>query len=1117
MSSPLLPLCAVRLVLSRQAGAAERGRAAVVSVVKGLRFSWLVGLHLSLAALSASGFTETKRVYLSGRDAAAAVPWEFRVSDGARAGEWATLPVPSNWEMHGFGTLSYHNTTPSEQGEYRHRFTLPREWQGRRIRIVFDGVMTDTRVWVNGEPAGPLHQGGFYRFSYDITRLVRFDGENELEVGVDETSANEGVNKAERTGDYWNFGGIFRPVWLEAWPQQAIERVAIDARADGTLSVDTFVDGEGDAAQIELRVLDAVGREVMAAVRALAGAESIGVAEPAAGESGRKAPPTTGESRRKAAPTAEESRREGEGSAVDKSRHEAAPTVDESRHEAAPTVAPVQVNARVNSPALWSAETPNLYTADVRLLGSDGAVLHQLRERFGFRTFEIRKGDGFYLNGRRIVLQGANRHSFSATGGRALSEADHREDIRLMKEMNATAVRMSHYPPDERFLELCDEEGLYVLDELAGWQKSYDTTVGRALVEAMVKRDVNHPSILLWDNGNEGGWNTELDDEFARWDPQRRPVLHPWQVFSGVNTAHYRIYPQLPALVAGLETAWRYDPNDPGKRHEQPLIYLPTEFLHGLYDGGAGAGMEDYWTLMRSGKTFGGGFVWAWMDEGVLRPDTGEIDVRGNLAPDGILGPRREKEASFYTIKELWSPIAVVAPDARKVEKPFDGTVAIENRYSFTNTSACRFTWELRRMPAPGSSYERERVDESDSGSRLLAHARSYESGEQRVGSGVLASPDIAPGESGAMKLELPANWREADVLALRIADPRGRELWTYTWTLPGIARFGKLSDASTESVETSMGTRKVGTPLRDVRGSRVRGREPSLPDVTETSKALTVTAGELVARFDKITGAITELRRGEKKLSLGSGLRALGIPGDAAQGRRQATPLQENEPRSAAHATPTAIETRRDGADVVITCRYDRNGDEGVAAPTGLRSIEWRVRANGWIDCAYVYVGAPGSTFQGVGLDLPGAKVLGKTWVGDGPYRVWQNRRRGVSLGLWSNRYNDTITGWRGFVYPEFKGFFAGVRWLTLEMDVGLLTIVPKTEGLFVQVMKPDLPPAELQAKTAMTLPEADLGLLHVIPAIGTKFSTPEQGGPQGETPAAKETYSGAFSLRWE
>src|SRR5262249_47212078 len=152
-----------------------------------------------------------------------------------------------------------------------------------------------------------------------------------------------------------------------------------------------------------------------------------------------------------------------------------------------------------------------------------------------FRTIEVRPGDGFYVNGKRVILKGANRHSFWPTSGRALSAKISRDDVLLMKEMNFNAVRMSHYPPDEHFLDACDQFGLYVLDELAGWQKSYDTPTARRLVGEMIRRDVNHPSILFWDNGNEGGWNKEVDDDFAIWDPQKRFVLHPWDPFRGVT------------------------------------------------------------------------------------------------------------------------------------------------------------------------------------------------------------------------------------------------------------------------------------------------------------------------------------------------------------------------------------------------------------------------------------------------------------------------------------------------------------------------------------------------------------------------------------------------------
>ncbi|MEK8110344.1 glycoside hydrolase family 2 TIM barrel-domain containing protein [Micromonospora sp. M12] len=126
-----------------------------------------------------------------------------------------------------------------------------------------------------------------------------------------------------------------------------------------------------------------------------------------------------------------------------------------------------------------------------------------------------------------------------------------RQDIALMKDMNMNAVRMSHYPPDAFFLDLCDELGLYVIDELAGWQKRYDEGVGAPLVAAMVSRDVNHPSILFWANGNEGGWNTGLDDDYAQYDIQKRKVLHPWSTFSNIDTSHYQTYSSTVSKAAG--------------------------------------------------------------------------------------------------------------------------------------------------------------------------------------------------------------------------------------------------------------------------------------------------------------------------------------------------------------------------------------------------------------------------------------------------------------------------------------------------------------------------------------------------------------------------------------
>jgi Glycosyl hydrolases family 2, TIM barrel domain/Beta galactosidase small chain len=310
--------------------------------------------------------------------------------------------------------------------------------------------------------------------------------------------------------------------------------------------------------------------------------------------------------------------------------------------------------------------------------------------------------------------------------------------------MNMNAVRMSHYPPDQHFLDACDEKGLYVLDELAGWHGKYATPVGTKLVEEMVVRDVNHPSVVMWDNGNEGGWNNELNDLFAKWDPQQRHVNHPWELFRDLTTKHYPTYQGLLSLAAS------------GK------VFMPTEFLHGLYDGGIGAGLEDYWKLMR-GPRSAGGFLWAFLDEGVRRPDqNGKIDVNGNMAPDGILGPYREKEASFFSVKEVWSPVII---PLLSLPADFTGTLPVENRYQFTDLAQCMFTWELRALNRPEAA----------------------KAGHTIVAQGRIPAPAVAPGASGKLSLNLPTELSGADVLAVTAKDPAGRELWTWTWPLPTV------------------------------------------------------------------------------------------------------------------------------------------------------------------------------------------------------------------------------------------------------------------------------------------------------------------------------------------
>ena len=688
----------------------------------------------------------TESRYLSGTDKDHTVPWEFMVTDGRRRGEWTTIAVPSNWELQGFGTYTYgqEKDKPFEEGRYRHRFDVPDAWKGRRLFLVFEGSMTDTEVSVNNLSAGPVHRGGFYEFRREITTLVHPGRPNLLEVTVRERSSNASVNRAERDGDFWVLGGIYRPVRLEAVPETFIERVAIDARADGAFSAVVQFDGAVPSARL-------IGRIETLAGAAVGGPFSIDLSP-------------------------------GQTSAT--------------------------LTTRVPAPKTWSAETPALYRATFTLAVGD-RVRHTTSERFGFRTFEVRRGDGLYINGRRVLLKGVNRHSFWPESGRTTSREVSFGDVSLMKDMNMNAVRMSHYPPDRHFLETCDELGLYVIDELTGWQAAYDNEVGPGLVQELVRRDVNHPSVVFWANGNEGGFNTDLDDDYAAEDPQRRTVLHPWDAFNGIDTLHYAPFD------CCAQTFF----------HGSDLI-MPTEFNHGLYDGGHGAGLRDYWNAIATHPLGAGGFLWVFADEGLVRTDRGGVvDAFGNYGADGIVGPHREKEASFFTIRSLWSPVAI---DERRLPAGFDGRLPVRNLHTFTDLKDCTFDWQLHTFPGP----------------------RDGSAGQAATRSGRATAPAVAPGGRGAIDLGLPPDWRDFDALSLAVTDHTGRLTNSWRWMLRGQADIAR----------------------------RLVEAEGAAPVVRESAGELTIVSGTSEYRFDKATGRLASVRVGGSLVPFGNGPRA--VPG---------------------------------------------------------------------------------------------------------------------------------------------------------------------------------------------------------------------------------------------
>lgn len=690
---------------------------------------------ISTAVCSAQ---ETVIKYLSGTDKDHTMEWDFFCTKNRKSGAWTKIQVPSNWEQQGFGAYNYgHDKVKAdEQGLYKHRFKADANWKGKKVFIVFEGSMTDTEVKINGKLAGDVHQGAFYRFKYNITDLLNTGADNLLEVTVSKMSANKSVNQAERSGDFWIFGGIYRPVYLEIVPETFIDRMAIDAKANGFLQLDVFAENleKDHIIKAEVQTLD--------------------------------------------------------GKKIGKSF-----TMKSSAGSGKTTL-----KQQFNNVKAWNPEFPDLYDLVVSVSGP-GGVVHRAKKRFGFRTMELRKEDGIYVNGKKIIYKGVNRHSSWPETGRTLSKEISLMDVELMKEMNMNAVRMSHYPPDQHFLDVCDSLGLFVLDELTGWQAKYDTLVGRKLVKELVERDVNHPSVLMWVNGNEGGFNRALDGDYKLYDPQNRPVIHPWEKFNGTDTKHYPDYNYVVnSVLYGRD------------------VFFPTEFMHGLYDGGHGAGLDDFWNLMLTHPFFGGGFLWSFHDEGMIRTDkNGVMDTDGNHAPDGIVGPHREKEASFYAIKEIWSPVVI---GNKNITESWNGNLEIENRYLFTNLEQCTFSWKLVSFSPPG----------------VKALNKANYSGNAKP-------PVLAPGEKGILKLNLPANWNESDALNLTAVDPNGKEIFTWSWPVMPPDKF---------------------IPKKTANGGKVIANNEGV--------FLNIKVGNIAYAFDREKGYLMEVKRDGQAISLTNG-----------------------------------------------------------------------------------------------------------------------------------------------------------------------------------------------------------------------------------------------------
>ena len=447
---------------------------------------------------------------------------------------------------------------------------------------------------------------------------------------------------------------------------------------------------------------------------------------------------------------------------------------------------------------------------------------------------------------------------------------------------------------------------------------------------------------------------------------------------------------------------------------------MMTEFLHGLYDRGQGAGLDGLWAKFRRSPLFAGGFLWAYVDEAVLRSDTGRPDTYGPNAPDGIVSADRQPEGSFYTVREVWSPVQV---KPFVIGASFQGDFLVENAFLFSRLSESRMGWRVLRLPPPDARQE-----------------------PACLASGAVTLPDIAPGETGRAHFALPAAFRQGDVLELEAYGAQGDTLCT--WTFP---------------IKTASAYYTAYAPSR---ASASRASATTAPD-----GSFVLSAGDASARFNPADGTLTELRRAGRILPLRNGPVAVGMQ------------MRLRSARMLMQGDTAVLALKFDGAADTLLWKMTPDGRLGLDA----RVLNYRT--DNQFEGSYL----DRDIFNlGFSFDFPEETLTGIRYLGRGPYRVWKNRLKGTTLGIWQKAKNNTVTGeyYEPPVYPEFKGYHAGLYWASLLTDgFGPVTVHSETDGLFLRVLTPEEPrDKEGRGNSWHAFPDGDISFLLDIAAVNSQ-----------------------------
>jgi len=882
--------------------------------------------------------------------------WKFRWSPrpadrptdfwavGADVEGWAEIPVPSNWMFQGYDTPIYVNSgyeyarnpkppyVPHDHnpvGSYRRTFTVPEAWAGMDVYLHFGAVKSFFYVWVNGEKIG-LSKDSKTPAEWNITRFLK-SGENVLAAEVYRWSDGSYLE----CQDFWRLAGIERDVYLYAAPKVRIRDLEVRAGLDasyrnGRLLLTVELGGEAGAEKapptVSLTLLDAAGKRAATAKRPVTALEN--------------------------------------GKSL------------------------ASFEATLPNVARWSAETPNLYRLVLELKDAAGKTLEAITSKIGFRTSEVKNGQ-FFVNGAAVRLKGVNRHEHDPHAAHVISEESMRRDIELMKQSNINAVRTSHYPNDPRWYELCDEYGLYLVDEanIESHGMGYgpeslakDPAWGPAhldRVTRMVERDKNHPSVIIWSLGNEAGDGINFEEAY-RWLKKRDPS-RPVQYERAGLKDHTDIYCPMYDSIEDMVKALADNPNRP---------VIQCEYAHSM--GNSTGNLQDYWDAIESHERLQGGFIWDWVDQGFAATgdhgeaywafggDYGPDDVPSdlNFCCNGLVAPDRTPHPALYEVKKVYQYVKFAAGD------PASGQIELRNRYDFIGLDRFDLDWEL-----------------TASGRKLA--------------SGTVAKPAAAPQASIVVRLSLPRFTPEPGMeyfldLALRAREaspgiPKGHVVAAEQFALPSAAKAAVKS-------------------------------ETALPQllVEDGPRFLRVTGESFGVRFDRLTGSLDSFTHEGVEL-IGAGLEPnyWRAPTDNDFGNQMPRRLAVWRQASRYRTLRTIEAATSIPGQVVVTVAYSLAGGQ-------TQTLEYTVGGDGRVavrSTLKLKSGAKLPELPRFGIRMAMPQGFDRVqWLGRGPFENYWDRKTAAFVGL----YEMTAAEPSPYVSPQEFGNRTDTRWVAVRNASG-------------------------------------------------------------------------------